>query len=112
MKDLLEHKGFLGSVHFSTDDEIFFGKIEGIDDLITFEGESVQHLKEGFISAVDDYMDICKNHNKSPEKSFKGSFNVRIPTELHKKAFRKSLLEGVSLNQFVVQAIEKELIKS
>ena len=38
MKDVLTYKDFVGSVHYSTDDEIFFGKIEGIDDLVTFEG--------------------------------------------------------------------------
>jgi predicted HicB family RNase H-like nuclease len=48
MKDVLNYKGFIGSVHFSADDGIFYGKIEGITDLITFEGESVKNLIESF----------------------------------------------------------------
>lgn len=47
--------------------------------------------------------------NKDPEKSFKGSFNVRIPTELHRRVYRKSLREGISLNQLVQRALEKEI---
>ncbi len=109
MKDLIEYKGFLGSVHFSPEDEVFFGKIEGIDDLVTFEGESVSQLKKAFAEAVRDYLDLCKAQKKNPEKSFKGSFNIRIPSELHRKAFRKSLRSGMSLNQLVQKAIEKEL---
>jgi predicted HicB family RNase H-like nuclease len=39
--DVLTYKGFTGSVHFSSEDDVFFGKIEGINDLITFEGDRV-----------------------------------------------------------------------
>ena len=44
MKDVLNYKGFIGSVHFSADDKVFFGKVEGINDLVTFEGETVKEL--------------------------------------------------------------------
>ncbi|TGM85074.1 type II toxin-antitoxin system HicB family antitoxin [Leptospira bouyouniensis] len=109
MKDLMEYKGYLGSVHFDSEDEIFYGKIEGIEDLISFEGKSVNEIKKAFIESVDDYLHLCIKVKKDPEKSFKGSFNVRIPTDLHRKAYRKSLIEGISLNQLVQKAIEKEI---
>ena len=60
MNDKLEFKDFIGSVHFSSDDEIFYGKIEGIDDLITFEGKSVDELQLAFTEAVEDYLELCK----------------------------------------------------
>jgi predicted HicB family RNase H-like nuclease len=110
LKDTIEYNGFLGSVHFDADDEVFFGRIEGIEDLISFEGESVKHLKKAFQESVDDYLVLCKKANKNPERSFKGSFNVRIPTELHRRVYRKSLREGISLNQLVQRALEKEII--
>ena len=109
MKDVLIYKDFVGSVHYSTDDEIFFGKIEGIDDLVTFEGVSVAELKESFKESVDDYIELCKKTNKAPEKSFKGSFNVRLNPELHRKAFRIAVTEGKTLNQFILQAVEREV---
>ena len=109
MKDSLTYKGFIATVHFNADDEIFFGKIEEIDDLISFEGKSVTELKKAFISAVDDYIDICKKHEKPLMKSYKGSFNVRIEPELHRMAVRKSLRMGISLNQLIQKAIEKEV---
>ncbi len=108
-KDYLVYKNFLGSVHFHTEDEIFFGKIEEIDDLVTFEGKSVSEVKKAFHDAVEDYLILCQKLDKPVFKSFKGSFNVRINPELHKKAFRKSVTLGISLNQLVQNAIEKEV---
>jgi len=109
MKDVLQHKDFLGSVHFSAEDECFFGKIEGIDDLVTFEGRDVDELKKAFREAVEDYVDLCRAAARAPRKSYKGSFNVRMTADLHKKAARKSAMLGISLNQLVQRAVEKEV---
>jgi len=109
MKDVLCHRDFIGSVHFSAPDDCFFGKIEGIDDLVTFEGRSVAELTSAFKEAVADYLEICKQTGKPAHKTYRGSFNIRIPPKLHKQAVRKSLLMGISLNQLVQRAIEKEI---
>jgi predicted HicB family RNase H-like nuclease len=109
MKDILKYKDFLGSVHFSAKDDCFFGKIEGIDDLVTFEGQDVKALKKSFHEAVEDYLELCNIAKKPLLKSYKGSFNIRIAPDLHKKAVQKSLMLGISLNQLVQQAIEKEV---
>jgi len=109
MKDVLRHKDFIGSVRFSAEDECFFGKIEGVDDLVTFEGRDVDELKRSFREAVEDYICLCRKAGKPPSKSYIGTFNVRMPAELHQKAARKSALLGISLNQFVQRAVEKEV---
>ncbi|QTQ16466.1 type II toxin-antitoxin system HicB family antitoxin [Treponema parvum] len=111
MKDILQYKGFIGSVHFNADDEIFFGKIEGIDDLVSFEGNTVSELKQAFEEAVNDYVILCKEHGKKIEKSYKGSFNVRISPDIHKKAKLLSVMQGISLNQFIQKAIEQEVLR-
>ena len=109
MKDNLIYKDFLGSVHFSAEDDCFFGKIEGIDDLVTFEAQDVKAMKKSFREAVEDYIELCKITKKPVLKSYKGSFNIRIAPDLHKKAVQKSLMLGISLNQLVQQAIEREV---
>ena len=108
-KDHLTHKGFIGSVHYSTDDEVLFGKIEGIPDVVTYEGTSVTELKQAFIQSVEDYILLCKKHKKPVFKSMKGSFNIRIKSELHQKAFTYAITNGITLNQFIQNTIEKEL---
>ncbi len=90
MKDTLRYKEFFGSVHFSAEDDCFYGRIEGIEDLVSFEGRDVEELKEGFREAVDDYIGLCRQAGKPVHRSYKGSFNVRMAPDLHKKAVRKS----------------------
>lgn len=109
MKDVLTYKGFIGSIHFSARDDVFFGKIEGINDLVSFEGSTVKEVRSSFKDAVEDYVEICKNKHIDPYKSFKGSFNVRIDPELHKKAFQYATLKGISLNQFIKDALVREI---
>ena len=109
MKDFLTYKDYLGSVHFNAEDEIFFGKIEGIDDLVSFEGKTVTELKKSFEDAVNDYKKLCKEVGKESEKSYKGSFNVRISSEIHRKAQRLAIMNGLSLNQFIQKAVEEEV---
>jgi len=108
-EDVLTYKDFIGTVHYSSADEVFYGKIGGINDLITFEGDSVGVLRRAFEEAVDDYILLCNEAGKNPLKTFKGSFNVRVSSELHKKAFRIAAGEGISLNKFVQTAIEHEV---
>lgn len=110
MNDNLKYKDFVASVHFSTEDDVFHGKIEGIEDSITFEGDSVADLKKAFEEAAEDYLSICNQIDKNPHKSYKGSFNIRINPELHKRAALKSIELGISLNQFVEKAISKFIL--
>lgn len=108
MKNILKYKEFIATVHFSTEDEVFYGKIEGINDLVTFEGSTVSELKNAYQEAVDGYIDLCHQLSKPAEKSYKGSFNIRISQDLHRKASQSATMEGLTLNQFVKKAIERE----
>ena len=109
MKDVLKYKNFLGAVHFSAEDKVFYGKVMGISDLVTFEGQSVSQLINAFHEAVNDYLELCKEAGKEPERPFKGSFNVRISSALHRKAAEKATVMGVSLNQLVQKALEEKV---
>ena len=111
MKDVLKYKDFIATVHYSEEDEVLYGKIRGIDDSVTFEGSSVIQLKKAFKEAVHDYLLLCHETGKDPHKSYKGSFNIRIDPALHKKAVVQSVAKGISLNQFVEEAIQNFVSK-
>ena len=89
---------------------MFFWKDWSINDLVTFEGSSVKDLKKAFRQAVDDYLELCKEAGKEPYRSVKGSFNIRIEPKLHYDAIYTALKKGISLNQFVAEAIKKSII--
>ena len=101
MNNILTYKGFIGSVRFSAADDVFFGKLEGINDLITFEGETVQELKDAFHYVVDEHIKDCENENIPTEKSYKGSFNVRLTPDLHRQIATIARVQGQSLNQYI-----------
>ena len=92
MKNTMEYKGYVGSVEFSEEDGIFFGKVMGIRSLISYEGTDARSLVEDFHGAVDDYLQLCEGQGKAPEKAYKGSFNIRIAPETHKQLVILSLI--------------------
>lgn len=101
----LRYKGYIGSVAYSEPDKVFFGKLEGIDDLVNYEGESVQELTDAFHEAVDDYLIFCEEHNLKPEKSYTGTFNVRIAPDTHRDIANRAAEAGISINAFVKRAL-------
>ncbi len=109
MKNVLEYKGYSGTVEFNAADEIFFGQIAGIRDVVTFEADTVARLKKAFKESVDDYIHTCKNLGKQVDKEYKGSFNVRIKPKIHRLAAVRSASLRISLNQLVERALEKEV---
>jgi predicted HicB family RNase H-like nuclease len=109
MKDGMEYKGYIGTVHFSSEDEIFYGKVKYIKSLISFEGHDVESLKSAFQEAVEDYLDLCEAENLKPEKPFKGTFNVRIGSERHRRAVLFAEEHELNLNTVIAQALEQFL---
>lgn len=109
MNNTMKYKGYIGSVEFSEEDARFFGKVQGIRALISYEGTDVSSLVNDFHGAVDDYLAYCAEKNVSPEKAYKGSFNIRIPPELHRKAVMYADSKHISLNELVTRAIRDEV---
>lgn len=105
MKNTLEYKGYVGSMEFSEEDSLLFGKVLGIRSLISYEGESAKELLEDFHQAVDDYLSLCEETGTEPEKPFKGSFNIRISSELHKRLFIEAVSRNMSLNSLVAEKL-------
>ncbi len=110
MNNIIEYKNYVGSVEFSEKDCVFFGKVLGIHSLVSYEGTNAKELIEDFHNAVDTYLEECKQTGKNPEKSYKGSFNVRVSPELHKNAALYALTHNISLNTFVEESIKEALV--
>ena len=109
---MLSHKGYFGSIHYNPDDRIFYGKIEFIRALVSYEGKDVDSLVGGFAEAVEDYLAMCAELGKDPEKPFKGSFNVRIAPGLHERVAVAASQHGMSLNRFVAEALSQAVMQA
>jgi len=110
VSDVLEHKGYYGTVEYSAADKILFGKVIGINGLISFEGNSVDALREDFESAVEDYLEECAENSIEPERAYRGKFNVRVSPELHKTLAIYSVSRGQTLNSTVEEAIKRHVM--
>ena len=107
MGALMKYKGYRASVEYDNEDRLFVGKVHGISDSLNFHGQSVDELEEMFHKSIDNYLDLCKQIGKNPEKEYSGIFNVRIPTELHKKLAEEALEEDEPLNAKIIKIFEE-----
>ena len=111
MGKMMEYKGYRATITYDSDDEIFVGKVFGIEDSLNFQGETVEELKQTFRNCIDNYLEMCAEYGKVPEKEYKGQFNIRITPELHRKISLAAEEAGISLNQWVSNALEDSVRK-
>ena len=107
----LNYKGYTGSIEYSEEDNLLYGKAHGIQGLISYEGLTGKDLEVDFKESVDVYLTDCEASGTKPEKPFKGSFNVRISAKLHQKAALLAMEAKVSLNNFVAESIRSRVNK-
>ena len=108
---MMEYKGYHADVQYSDEDKLFVGEVIGINDKLAFHGSSVSELEMLFHQSIDNYLEICEEFGKKPEKEYRGQFNVRIPSDLHKEAVLCARKQRMSLNEFVTSAIADECAK-
>ena len=70
--NVLEYKGYHTKVEYIAENNILYGKIEGINDLVTFEASDLSSVEKEFHEAVDDYLAFCEAIGQPPEKEYKG----------------------------------------
>jgi predicted HicB family RNase H-like nuclease len=106
---MMEYKGYIGKVEIDDEAGILHGEVINIRDVITFEGVTVDEVHKAFQESVDDYLEFCAQRGESPEKPFSGKFVVRLPAELHRKAYIEAKLADKSLNSWVTEVLQTVL---
>lgn len=101
----LSYKGYLGSVEMSLDDACLYGEVLFVNDLVSYEGKTVEELQKAFVEAVDHYLAKCEEEGLESDKPCSGTFNVRFTAELHRAACLEAAKHGRSLNDFVKEAV-------
>ena len=110
MNNIMHYKGYVGSVEFSENDGVLYGKVQGIRSLISYEGKSVQELLDDFHGAVDDYLAVCEAEGTEPETAYKGSLNLRFKNpDTHRRAAVYALTHDQTLNSFIDECVVRRL---
>src|SRR5688572_15898041 len=103
---MLEYKGYVAHVELDPDAGILHGEVLDTRDVITFQAQSVEELKEAFRESVDDYLEFCAERGEEPDKPFSGRLMVRLSPGLHRRLFVRAKEEGKSLNQLIAERLE------
>jgi len=109
VRNQLHYNGYTGSVAFTEEDGVFHGKVLGISDLISYEGESVQALTAEFRESIDEYLEFCKENGREPDAPFQSPYPLRLQPDLRQKAETAAYNAGISLNEYVVQSLMRDV---
>jgi predicted HicB family RNase H-like nuclease len=107
MKDFVHYKGYYGSIHFDDEELFFYGKVEFIRALVTYEATDAKGLRKAFEESIEDYLDLCRKQNMEPDVPFKGSLNVRLGSELHRRVAIAAELHHSTINKFIVETLNE-----
>ena len=98
---MIDYKGYTGVFEFDASLDAFRGRIVGLRDVVTFEGRSLDELRRAMAESVEDYLELCDEAGKEPERSYRGEFLVRTTPELHRAVAVEAESAGMSLNAWV-----------
>jgi len=102
----LNYKGYVASIEFDQEDQIYVGHIVGINDIVGFHGKSMQELEIAFKESVDNYLAACYKLGQKPEKTYSGNINLQVPIEIHAAVAVAAQANGISINQWATQILE------
>ena len=102
---ILTYKEYHGQFDYDPDADIFHGQVMNLSDVITFQGRSIDELKQALADSVEDYLEFCAEEGKIPEKPYSGRFNVRLSPKVHQRIALEAARDGVSLNHWVAKAL-------
>lgn len=103
----ITYRGYSAQVQFDPEDEIFVGRLAGINDVVGFHADTVEALKAAFHEAVDDYVQACARVGKKPDKAFSGKVMFRVDPTVHANAALAAQLSGMSLNEWAEDRLRK-----
>lgn len=109
MNSMMEYKGYHALIEYDSEDNLLVGEVFGITDSLSFHGKSIEEIRERFELCIDDYLQMCEEIGKEPNREFKGSFNVRISPALHREIALAAAKQKLTLNQYVATSLERSL---
>jgi predicted HicB family RNase H-like nuclease len=111
MNNILSYKGFRAKIEFSADDNLFFGHLLSIEDVVSFHGETIKELHAAFEEAVDFHIEVCEKTGRSPKKNYSGKLLFRLPNRLHAEIAEAAGREGKSINEWGKEVFETAVKK-
>ncbi len=100
------YKGYTGSVEYSDEDGCLIGDVLGIRDSISFEGKSIEEIREDFHNAIDSYLESCEAWGKKPDSSRERELTVQLPQNIYQSLFEMAEETGKTVSAIAVDAFK------
>ena len=104
---MMRYRGYSAAVSFDYETGVLHGEVVDTRDVIVFEDDSVAQLDEGFQTSIDDYLAVCAERGRTPDRPFSGRIPLRLAPEVHRAATAAARAEGKSLNAWLAETIER-----
>jgi len=98
---MIDYKGYSGVFEYDPSIDAFYGRVVGLLDVVTFQGRSLDELRRALAESVEDYLELCADSGKDPERPYRGEFPVRTTPEVHRAAATAAEASGLSLNAWM-----------
>lgn len=109
MKNTMTINGYKAVIQYDPDNEMFRGEFVGLNGGADFYATDIEGLKKEGEASLSVFLAMCAEDGVEPTKSFSGKFNVRVPPDLHADIVQAAAAEGKSLNQWVTEALDREV---
>jgi len=105
----IQYKGYMGVFEYDPDADFFHGEVVNLKDVVTFQGRSIDELKEALAESVEDYLDFCREEGEEPQKPYSGKLHLRLKPELHREAATAAAVSGKSLNSWIADTLTERV---
>ena len=109
---MMTYKGYLARIAFDAQANLFRGGVINVRDVVTFQGRSVDELRQAFADSIEDYLSFCAERGEAPDQPFSGRFTVQLSPEQHRKIILAAEKAGKDVAQWVAEALEQAVGRS
>lgn len=106
MTKLRAYKGYTGVVEIDVEAGVLAGTVQGLRDVIHFEGPTVTAVTKAFHDSVDEYLAWCEELGQEPDKPYSGKVMVRMEPQVHRRLAQLAECQRTSINALMANAAE------
>jgi predicted HicB family RNase H-like nuclease len=110
---IFDYKGYRGGAEYEVEDELYFGEVLGLKKgvCITYQGATIEELKQDFEEGVDAYLSSCEANGFEPSKPFYQPLNAEIESDIYNLIEMTAQKNGTSFNSVVRESLERGLLQ-
>lgn len=102
---MLTYKGYTAKVEIDTEAGLLHGRVVDINDTITFEGKTVDDIRQEFHTSVDRYLEFCNELGQQPDKPFSGKLPFRTTPDVHRAIYLAAMQMDKSINAWMEEVL-------